>query len=216
MNLSQTMAELKRLGTAQNIKVYRRHGAPDPLFGVSFANVNELARKIKTDHELAQGLWATGNQDAMALATLVADPAAVSSRMLDAWARDVRYAPVGDYFVRKLVVRSRFAGQKAATWSRRKAEFVRRCGFQIVRVLAETDDDLPDSWFLPYLDQIETELQRSPNEARETMNNALVAIGKRSAGLRKKAIRVARRIGPVEIDHGETSCKTADALAELS
>jgi hypothetical protein len=43
------------------------------------------------------------------------------------------------------------------------------------------------------------------------MNRALIAIGCRSPGLRKLADAAAKRIGKVEIDHGDTACKTPDA-----
>ena len=43
------------------------------------------------------------------------------------------------------------------------------------------------------------------------MNLALIAIGIYKPTLRKQAIAAARRIGKVEVDHGETSCKTPDA-----
>ena len=43
------------------------------------------------------------------------------------------------------------------------------------------------------------------------MNMAVIAIGCRSAGLRKEANAAARRIGVVEVDHGDTACKTPAA-----
>ena len=43
------------------------------------------------------------------------------------------------------------------------------------------------------------------------MNQAVIAIGCRSAALRKSATAAAKRIGKVEIDHGNTACKTPDA-----
>ena len=49
----------------------------------------------------------------------------------------------------------------------------------------------------------------------DAMNNALIAIGIRNARLEKLAIAAARRIGKVEVDHGETSCKTNDAEAYI-
>ncbi len=45
MNYKATMSELKRMGTAQNVKIYKPHGAGDKLYGVSFANLNILKRK---------------------------------------------------------------------------------------------------------------------------------------------------------------------------
>ena len=49
MNYTETMAELKKTGTAQNIKIYKRHGAVGNMFGVSFANLGKLKKKIKVD-----------------------------------------------------------------------------------------------------------------------------------------------------------------------
>ena len=59
---------------------------------------------------------------------------------------------------------------------------------------------------------IEKEIHRSPNWARYAMNGALISIGVYKPTLRKKAIEAAKRIGKVEVDHGETYCKTPDAV----
>src|SRR5690606_35126803 len=42
-----------------------------------------------------------------------------------------------------------------------------------------------------------------------------ISIGGRNAALRKAALAAAKRIGPVEVDHGDTACKTPDAAAYL-
>lgn len=44
------------------------------------------------------------------------------------------------------------------------------------------------------------------------MNGALISIGVFKPSFRDKAIDAAKRIGKVEIDHGETTCKTPDAV----
>jgi hypothetical protein len=41
MNLQQVMDTLRKMGTAQNVKLYKRHGAGGNLFRVSFANLNQ-------------------------------------------------------------------------------------------------------------------------------------------------------------------------------
>ena len=45
---------------------------------------------------------------------------------------------------------------------------------------------------------------------------AVVLIGCRSAAFRKAATAAAKRIGKVEVDHGETSCETPDAAAFIA
>jgi hypothetical protein len=56
---------------------------------------------------------------------------------------------------------------------------------------------------------------RRKNRVRDAMNSAVIAIGIRNPKLEKKALAAAKRIGQVEVDHGETSCKTPDATAYI-
>ena len=43
------------------------------------------------------------------------------------------------------------------------------------------------------------------------MNQAVIMIGGRSPALRKAALASAKRIGRVEVDHGDTACRTPEA-----
>jgi hypothetical protein len=47
------------------------------------------------------------------------------------------------------------------------------------------------------------------------MNQAVIGIGVRNDALRRLAVAAAKRIGKVEVDHGETGCKTPDAAAYI-
>jgi 3-methyladenine DNA glycosylase AlkD len=85
MTYEDAMSQLEAMGTEQNRKVYRRHGAGDNQFGVSVANLRKLAKQIKRDQPLAEQLWRSGNQDARCLATLVADAKSMSPSDLDRW-----------------------------------------------------------------------------------------------------------------------------------
>jgi len=69
------MQELKSLGSEQYRKTYKRHGVQGEVYGVSYAHLGTLKKKIKIDHELALELWKSGNHDARTLATMIADPA---------------------------------------------------------------------------------------------------------------------------------------------
>jgi len=68
MNKTEALRALKALGTAQNRKVYARHGVQPPLFGVSYAALGKLRKQIGVDHKLALALWKSGNHDARVLA----------------------------------------------------------------------------------------------------------------------------------------------------
>jgi 3-methyladenine DNA glycosylase AlkD len=210
MNLNGAQRELKRRGTAQNRKVYRRHGVGENMYGVSFGDLRLLAKQIKMDHALAVQLWATGNHDAQILATLIADPAQFDAKTLDAWAKDLSNYVITDQFA-GLVARTPYWQRKAEKWHKARSEWIGRAGWNLIGQLALREPDLPDHYFEPYLIEIETGIHHQKNRVREAMNNALIAIGIRSAALQAKALSAAQTIGPVEIDHGETNCKTPNA-----
>ncbi len=210
MNLNSALRELKRRGTAQNRKVYRRHGVGENMYGVSLADLRLLSKQIKTDPDLAVQLWATGNHDAQILATLIADPDQFDAKTLDAWSRDLSNYVITDQFA-GLVARTSYWQKKAEKWHRARGEWIGRAGWNLIGQLALHDPAPPDRYFEPYLIEIETGIHQQKNRVREAMNNALIAVGVRSAALQEKALSVAQSIGPVEIDHGETNCKTPDA-----
>jgi hypothetical protein len=51
-----------------------------------------------------------------------------------------------------------------------------------------------------------------PNRARYAVNTVVIAIGVYRPSLTRAALAAAKRIGKVEVDHGETSCMTPDAV----
>ena len=216
MTTKEVLAELESLGTAQNRKIYARHGVPsENLFGVSYANLELLRKRIKVDQALAEELWATGNHDARILACKIADPATIPAKTIDSWSRDLR-SKVDAGELGCLVARSPHAAARRGRWMASKSELLATAGWHLV-CLAASDPacDLCDRDFEEILARIEACIHTAPNQARDTMNSALIAIGLRNPVLRKKAIDAARRIGKVEVDHGETGCKTPDAEAYI-
>lgn len=214
MTLAQTMAELEAYGTAQNRKVYPRHGASEPMFGVSYANLGKLKKKIKTDHELSTQLWDTGNHDARVLATMIADPEQATPQLLESWARVPDNYVLTDA-VSGFVGKTTHASNMMKSWIDADAEFVEAAGWNLLGGSAMTNDGLSDDAYLPYIDRIERDIHKAKNRVRYAMNNALIAIGLRSDSLEEITIAAAERIGKVEVDHGETSCKTPNAVTYI-
>ncbi len=209
MTEAEVLKELEALGTEQNRKVYRRHGVEDDIFGVSYANLGKLKKKIKTDHDLAIRLWASANHDARIFATMIADPSLLDNRVLDSWVKDLGNYVLTDAFA-NLAGQSPLAQKKMEKWTTSPKEWIGSAGWVLLSTLARNESDLPDSYFEPYLETIEHDIHSSKNRVKHTMNAALIAIGSRNTGLEKKALATAGRIGKIEIDHGDTGCKTPD------
>lgn len=208
------LEELAALGTEQNRKIYARHGAHAPMYGVSYAHLGKLQKRLRRDHSLAIALWQSGVHDARVLATMIADPAMLSGDDARHFVRDLDNGVLAGALA-KLVAAAPPGAQLALEWCASPDEWISCTGFATVACLAQASD-LPDDWFLPLLATIEQEIHSRPNRTRETMNQALIAIGIRSAALRARALAVAAQIGKVEVDHGETHCKTPDAAEYIA
>jgi 3-methyladenine DNA glycosylase AlkD len=214
MTLKEVMATLEKKGTAQARKTYARHGAPEPMFGVSFADLKVLYKRIGVDHELALRLWDTGNFDARNLALKIVDPKAISSADLDRWASDNTVRMCTTY-VAALAAEGPHAAAKVERWRASPKEPLRISAWGLVGQMASRDEAHPDAWYEARLKEIEKGIGSAANYEREAMNMAVICIGGRSPALRKAALASAKRIGRVDVDHGDTACKTPDAAAYI-
>jgi 3-methyladenine DNA glycosylase AlkD len=215
MTAKEVLAELKTLGTEQNRKIYARHGDPKqgvtPCFGVSFANIYKLQKQIKRDHDLALKLWDSEWFEAHALAYLIADPARGDSALLNRLAEGIRDYGEADAFG-AYAVQCPDGPKLALKWIKDKREYVQRCGWNTLGAAVKSGvDGLSTAQLERIIADIEARIHKQPNRAREGMNWALIAIGGYRPELRDQALEAAARIGKVEVDHGETSCKTPDA-----
>jgi 3-methyladenine DNA glycosylase AlkD len=214
MSFRVIMAGLRTMGTEQNRNVYARHGVGKKMYGVSYANLNKLKKKIDVDQALAEQLWASGNHDARVLATMVSDPVKTKSGVLDAWVKDVDSYVLGDA-LRDLVAETPFALKKFEQWSRSKSEFVGQVGWGLLSFFASHSEDLNNAFFIEQLRTIDAEVHARPNRIRHSMNEAIITIGARNATLRKRATAAANRIGTIVVDHGDTSCTTPAAVPHI-
>lgn len=214
MTLKEAMAALEKAGTAQARKTYTRHGAAEPMFGVSFGDLKKMLNRIKIDQELAEALWNTGNFDARNLAAKVCDPANFPPKVLDAWAA-TPIAWVWGGYVGQIAAEGPHGRAKAEQWLGAKDDATRTAGWCAVGAMAMIDEATPDSWFVDRLAEIEKGMKTASNRHKYVMNNAMIAIGCRSAALRKAATAAAKRLGTIEVDYGDTDCKTPDAVERL-
>ena len=213
LSLAEVMSALEKAGTAQTRKTYARHGAIGPMFGVSFADLKALVKRIKVDQELAHALWSTGNVDARNLAVKIADPRLMSPKDLDRWALEMGRGCHA--YVAHLAAEGPHGVSRADAWLKSTSEAQRRCGWMLAGALAKLDLTVPADWFASRIAAIQNTIDQAPNHEREAMNGALISIGCRDGVTRRAALLAAKRIGPVSVDHGDTACETPDAAAYI-
>ncbi|MGI9624207.1 MAG: DNA alkylation repair protein [Acidimicrobiales bacterium] len=202
---------LDGMGSEQTRKTYLRHGVNPPLFGVKWGDMRKLAKSLGTDDELATELWESGEHESRLIALMIADPDQASKRDLQRMAGQIdNYVEIDEFAA--FVAKTPHLDALADKWTAAKGEWISACGWTLVAQQALRDNDLTNPYFLERLSEIEAGIDSSPNRTRHTMNGTLIAIGSRNVTLRRRSEAVARRIGAVEVDHGETACVTPDAI----
>jgi DNA alkylation repair enzyme len=207
VTVDEVINELAALGTEKNRGIYQRHGAKEPIFGVSYADLGKLAKRIKVDQPLAEALWAAGNHDARVLGLQITDPAAVAAQVADAWMADCDNYVLADALA-GVVARSPVGEARAIAWRDRPDEWPASAGWATTTRLVSSGV-IDDASCSVLVDQIVREIHARPNRVRHEMVMTLIAIGARGdATLKQRVLDADRAIGKLAVDHGQTGCKT--------
>ena len=214
MNAQAVLKELQRLGKPKTIKIYERHGVTGPCYGVNYADLKPLVKKIGRNHDVALGLWDSGVHDARVVATMIAEPEKMTRGDVERWLSDCT-----NYVITEAVagVASKMPDglEMARSWIEQGGEWTTSAGWSVVAsnggkgTLTSHDVD-------GMLAKIQEGIHAQPNRTRHAMNNVLISIGGYEAPLRPRVLAVARAIGTVHVDHGETGCVTPDASAYIA
>jgi hypothetical protein len=213
------MAELKGKGTAQNRKIYARHGlVAERVYGVSVAEMKLIAKTIKKQQALAMELYATGIMDAMYLAGMVADGALMSRAELNAWAEGAAgMQMIAEYTVPWVTVDHAAGRELALEWMRSKQDHIAAAGWSTYSGLVALCDD--SALDLKEVDGLLAAAVKgipgAQNRERYCMNTFVICVGSYVAPLYKQAVAAARQIGAVDVEMGQTACKVPLATAYI-
>jgi 3-methyladenine DNA glycosylase AlkD len=190
------------------------------MFGVKVADLKLIARQIKGNQSLALELFATGNSDAMYLAGMVADGSQMTRQQLESWAKGASWHMISDYPVAWVATESPHARQLAMKWIKSKRETIATSGWctysGIVAVTPDEQLDLDEIRGL--LDQVVERIDATPDRVRYTMNGFVISVGTYVKPLLSKAKAIARKLGPVSVNMGDTACKVplaSDYIAKV-
>ncbi len=214
MKLEEVMAKLESLGTEQTRKTFKRHGAPDNFFGVKIGDLKPLQKKIKKDHDLSKALYDSGNSDAMYLAGLIADETKLTKADLNSWAKKATWYMLNEYTVAWVAAESNHAWELAKEWIESKEEKI-ACGgwatYSSILSIAP-NENIDIDLIKKLLDRVAKEIHGERNRVRYTMNGFVIACGCWIPELNPYAKEIAKKIGKVDVNVGDTACKVPLAL----
>ena len=193
MTAKDILKQLKALGDEARRKHNAKAGAGDNQFGVKMGDIRKIAKKIKTNHELALELWETGNIEARMVAILVMEPERLSADELDGLVRSLTFAYVADWlqsYVIKLHPEKEMLREK---WMADDNTWAARAGWALTAGRVVKNSKGLDIKAL--LDRIESDMPDAPPEVQWTMNACLAEIGIHHAKHRKRATAIGETLG---------------------
>lgn len=185
----EVLAELAALEDPKIRAVNERHGDDH---GVNLTKLRAVAKRLKTQHELAGELWATGDSAARLVAILISRPKAYTAAELDAMLRDARVPKVRDWLVSYVVKKNGHVEELRQAWFADPDPAVAGAGWALTshRVAKSPEGlDLPG-----LLDLIEADMKDAPGGLQWAMNECLATIGIHHPGHRDRAIAIGERL----------------------
>jgi 3-methyladenine DNA glycosylase AlkD len=187
--VAEVMAELAALEDPKAREVNEKHGDDH---GVNLGKLRALAKRLKTQQELARQLWETDDTPARLLAILICRPKAFERDELDVMLREARLPKVHDWLVNYVVKKNPHSEELRLAWSADPDPVVASAGWALT---TERVAKNPEGLGLTgLLDVIEAEMKDAPDRLQWAMNHCLAQIGIEHAEHRTRAIDVGERL----------------------
>ncbi len=185
----ELLAELAALEDPRMREVNERNGDDH---GVNLGKLRAIAKRLKTQHERARDLWATGETPARLLALLICRPKAFDADELDAMLRESRAPKVHDWLVNYVVKKGPHAEALRVRWFDDADAVVASAGWALT---IERVAKSPEGLDLPaLLDTIEAEMVDAPDRLQWAMNHCLAQIGISHPEHRARALAIGERL----------------------
>lgn len=187
--VAEVMAELAGLEDPKVRAVNEKHGDDH---GVNLSKLRAVAKRLKTQQELARGLWATGDTAARLLALLVCRPRAFERDELDVMLREARTPKVHDWLVNYVVKKNPHAEELRLAWFADPDPVVASAGWALTTERVAKKPAGLD--LVGLLDVIEAEMKAAPDRLQWAMNHCLAQIGIEHPEHRARALAIGERL----------------------
>lgn len=217
MTYKEVIKELERLKNERGIGYYKKTFGEDGYYlGLGLTQLRKLAKKIKTNVEIANQLLGSKYFEAKMLSFMVDDATRYDKKLLEAVIKKIpseyNESPLSYFtmvFTEFIIAKSPVVKEITTKYSKSKNDVQRFIAFSTLNNIGK-NKKVEDQYFDPFLEIIEKNIQSEANNVKDAMNNSMLAWGQRSKDLNSKIIKAYKKIGNVIVDYGETSCQTPD------
>ncbi|MGW6448543.1 DNA alkylation repair protein [Lentzea sp. NPDC055074] len=187
--VAELRAELAALEDPKVRAVNEKHGDDH---GVNLGKLRAVAKRLKTQQDLAVQLWATGDTAARLLALLICRPKAFGRDELDVMLREAERPKVHDWLVNYVVKKNPHAEELRVLWFADPDPAVASAGWALtIDRVAKKPEGLDLDGLL---DLVEKDMKDAPERLQWAMNHCLAQIGIEHPSLRARALEIGERL----------------------
>jgi len=161
-------------------------------YAVNLGKLRGMAKEIKTNQDLAAGLWATGDSDARLLALLICKPRAFGVEELDAMLHGAVVPKVQDWLLNYVVKKSSHCEELRRGWLGAGDPVVASAGWELTA--ARVGKDAGGLDLAGLLDTIEENMLDAPERLQWAMNHTLAEIGIAHERYRARALAIGEKL----------------------
>ena len=222
MNKADVLAHLKANQDARGIAHWEPLKAASgglQSYGVGLTKLRKFAKMVGKDPKLARQLWRAKVYEMKVLALLIDDPKTMTIEQAEAQVVELHGGQLAHVFSScgAPLAKTSFVVELADKWIMSEDPVRRRCGYGLLYEIAKSKKkSAPDeAYFLNHIAHITKTYANASTDDLMAMAGSLLSIGKRSKKLNTAALRLAKKIGPINFD-SEGSCEPWSVAKHLS
>ncbi len=222
MKKADILDYLKANRDARGIAHWKKHAEKSgglKSYGIGLTTLRKFTKTIGRDPELARQLWQSNIYEMKIIALLIDDPGTMTIEQAETQVDELQGGYLSHVFSScdATLAKAPFVVELADRWTRSEDPVRRSCGYGLLYEISKSKKkSAPESdYFLEHIAHIEKIYPKQSIDTLMSMANALIGIGKRSRELNSAALRVARKIGPVDFDP-DGRCDPFDPVKHLT
>ena len=222
MKKSDVLKYLKENQDARGIAHWKKHEQTSgglKGYGIGLTKLRKFSKSIGKDPKLAKQLWQSNVYEMKIISLLIDDPKTITIEQAETQVEQLQGGYLAHVFSScdATLAKAPFVVELADKWTKSKDPVRRRCGYGLLyEISKDKKKSAPDDdYFLTHVAHIEDTFPKQDTNALMSMAGALMGIGKRNKTLNAAALRVARKIGPIDFDP-DGRCDPMDVTKHLT
>lgn len=222
MKKSEIHAYLKANQDPRGIAHWKEHEQESgglKSYGIGLTKLRKYAKTVGRDPRLARQLWQAPIQEMKIIAMLIDDPKTMTIEQAETQVEQLQGNGLAHVFSScdATLAKAPFVVELADKWVKSKDPVRKGCGYGLLYEISKSKKKIAPSeeYFLAHITYMETTYQKQSIDVLLSMAGALIGVGKRSKELNAAALRVAKKIGPVDFDP-DGRCDPMDAVKHLT